>query len=71
MPLDLACIGTCLLILLSLYRTAVISYPNRTIVNIAKIDALPSYRDMMSRLSIRSSEHLQYQRLEYITFLSI
>ncbi|KAL2060153.1 hypothetical protein VTL71DRAFT_9975 [Oculimacula yallundae] len=40
------------------YGTAAISYPNGTVVNVAKIDALPSYREMFSRLSLHSSEHL-------------
>ncbi|KAI9785905.1 MAG: hypothetical protein M1839_008171 [Geoglossum umbratile] len=44
--------------LTSPYGTAAISYPNGTIVNVAKIDASSSYQEMMSRLSLDSSRHL-------------
>ena len=41
-------------------RTAAISYPNGTIVNVAKIDASASYQEVLTRLSLGSSRHLQY-----------
>lgn len=44
-------------------RTVAISYPNGTIVNVAKIDASSSYQEILSRLSLDSSRHLQYPNL--------
>lgn len=52
-------------------RLLAISYPNGIIVNIAKIDALPSYKDMIFRLSLSSSEHLHYRPLTGTEILSI
>jgi hypothetical protein len=40
--------------------TAAVSYPNSTIINIAKIDGTTLYNEVMFRLSQRSSRHIQY-----------
>ena len=52
--------------------TAAISYPNGTFVEIAKIDVLSSsYKEMMTRLSLRSSMHLRYVLLVVVLQLCI
>lgn len=40
------------------YGTVAVSYPNGSIRSIARVEGSEAYREMMSRLSLRSSEHL-------------
>lgn len=40
-----------------------LSFPNGTIINVAKVEGPPAYKEVMARLSLQSSEHLQYARL--------
>jgi hypothetical protein len=41
-------------------RTAAFAYANGTTIPIARVEVSDEYKEMMSRLSLLSSEHLQY-----------
>ncbi|KIM93960.1 hypothetical protein OIDMADRAFT_21471 [Oidiodendron maius Zn] len=42
------------------YGTVAVSYPNGTIQSIAKVVGDAAYLEVMSRLSLQTSQHLQY-----------
>jgi hypothetical protein len=41
------------------YRTAAFAYANGTTSAVARVEVSEEYKNMMSRLSLQSSEHLQ------------